>query len=89
MLLELQELSYLSSYDTTAAETSVPFATSHPTPMAHVWTPRAGLADSIGSITVAFLLCLYNGHLLFVQWDYPHKSAWQIGLSQPDFNWVS
>eukprot|EP00958_Prasinococcus_capsulatus_P017548 scaffold1983_cov376-Prasinococcus_capsulatus_cf.AAC.5 len=36
-----------------------------------VWAPRAGLADSAGSLALALLLCISRGHLLFVDWEFP------------------
>lgn len=47
-----------------------------------VFTPNAGLGDSVGALTSAFILAIKQGRMFFIDWK-PHK--WSIGIKPLPF----
>lgn len=47
-----------------------------------VFTPNAGLGDSIGAMTSAFIIAIKQGRMFFLDWK-PHK--WSVGIKHLPF----
>ena len=52
-----------------------------------VWSPRAGLGDSLFGFAGWFRLAMRSGRLFFVDLDGGDDHTWRIGLTSPSLSW--